>query len=114
MLLLTKSGQYSYVFAENDITAPNKAQQVRQACRAIRCFPERPPRKIILRSNSADKAATTAHADNMNLNVGESDVDVSTTLKRMTLIMAMAIIATISKKPVDFSFLNTIAHAVVP
>ena len=114
MLLLTKSGQYSSVFAEKDITAPNKAQQVRQACLAIRCFPQRPPRIIIFRSNNADNAVTIAHADNMNLNVGGSDVEVSTTLKRMTLIMAMVIIATISKIPVDFSFLKTIAQAVVP
>lgn len=83
MLLLTKSGQYSSVLAENDKTAPNKAAQVRQACLAIRCFPERPPRIIILRSNSAEIAETIAHADNMKVNVGVSDVDVSTTLKRV-------------------------------
>ena len=96
------------MLTENDMTAPNKALQVRQACLAIRCFPERPPRKIILRSNSADNPATMAHADNMNENVGVSEVDVSTTLKRIILIIEMEIIATISKIPLIFSFLNTV------
>jgi hypothetical protein len=74
------------VLTENDMTAPNKAQQVLQACLAIRCFPERPARIIILRSNKADNAVTIAHAVNTYLKVGVTDrISNSTRLQTVPL-----------------------------